>query len=382
MTMTVDAVIVADSRFAGGSTSALVADVSAMAALGMKIGLYFVRSGYLDDSRDRVNPKAAALADLDGVTLLSAADPAKAQLAFLHHPMVFSHGIEERLNLKADRAVIVTHHPPFRSDGSLEWNPMATLLRARSATGLTPWFAPVSGVVRVQLASFAPLVRQTSYDWPNTFDPEDWPNTHPILCGPGLTIGRHGRPDPLKFPATGAEIDAALPASETVRVRVMGCPSDVLGTKGAHVDRWDILPFGAEPVPDFLNSLDVFTYHYHPVWQEAFGRTIVEAILCGRPCLLDPRLKPTFDGLAEFCSPAETADALARLAQDQDKTRDRARAARDAAMRLYSTAEMEARLDALRADPGDTSRSEFAKAPHEVLRKLAGLYRRRATGAG
>lgn len=381
MTGCYDAVVVADARFSGGSTAALAADVTAMAALGMKIGLVFVRSAYLNDDRDPENPKALALGDLEGVTRLSPDTPARAELVFLHHPLVFFRGIEERLQLTGDRAVIVTHHAPFRADGSMEWDPIATCRRARQSTGLSPWYAPISGVVRAQLASFAPLVRQTSADWPNIFDPDDWPDIRPILSGPGLTIGRHGRPDPLKFPANGAEIDASLPASNSVRVRLLGCPSEALANKGAHPDRWEVLPFGAEPVAEFLNSLDIFTYHYHPNLQEAFGRTVVEATLCGRPCLLDPRLRDTFGDMAEYCSPVETAAALARLASDQPGTRERATEARSEAIRRYSASAMGTRLDVLRYDQGDARRLDGAASPLRVLRKLAGLYRRRAAGA-
>jgi glycosyltransferase involved in cell wall biosynthesis len=380
MSKVFDALVVADARFAGGSTAALVADVMAMAELGMQVGLIFVRSAYLNDARDPVNPKALALADLDGVTRLSPEAAVRSNLAFLHHPLVFSRGIEERLQLTADRALVVTHHAPFRADGSLEWDPIATQRRVRRLTGLSPWFAPISSVVRSQLASFAPLIRQTSADWPNVFDPTDWMETRAILSGTVLTIGRHGRSDPLKFPATGAEIDASLPASDRVRVRVLGCPVEALAAKGAHPDRWDVLPFGAEPVTTFLNSLDIFTYHYHPNWLESFGRTVVEAVLCGRPCLLDPRLAPTFGDMAVYCQPTETAAALTRLASDPAATRRQAARARDMAMGRYSTDAMGARLDALRRDEGDAQRKAVSASPLRVMRKLGGLYRRRAAG--
>lgn len=381
MSATYDALIVADPRFSGGSTTALEADVGSMAGLGLRIGLTFVRSAYLDDARDPVNPRAAALADLDGVTLLVPGQAARGELAFLHHPLVFFRGIEERLALRSERAVIVTHHAPFRSDGSLEWDPVATRRRARRATGLSPWFAPISGVVRAQLASFGPLLRQSSEDWPNIFDPVDWPVTRPPFSGPSLVIGRHGRPDPLKFPETGGSIDAALPASEHVRVRVLGCPAEALAAKGAHPDRWDVLDFGAVPVPDFLNSLDVFTYHYHRNWLESFGRTVVEAILCGRPCLLDPRLEATFGDLALYCRPADTAAALARMRADPQGTGARAARAREQAIARYGAASMAARLSGLRQDRGQSGFGGAAVPPLQVLRKVMGLYRRRAGGA-
>ncbi len=376
-----DALVVADARFAGGSTAALVADVVTMAGLGMQVGLIFVRSAYLNDARDRLNPKASALADLAGVTRLPPEASARAELAFLHHPLVFFHGIEEQLQLAANRALVITHHAPFRADGSLEWDPIATQWRVRKLTGLSPWFAPISSVVRSQLASFAPLIRQTTADWPNVFDPTDWMETRAILSRPVLTIGRHGRSDPLKFPATGAEIDAALPASDKVRVRVLGCPVEALAAKGAHPNQWDVLPFGTEPVAAFLNSLDIFTYHYHPNWLESFGRTVVEAALCGRPCLLDPRLEATFGDMAAYCRPIETAAVLGRLAGDPVGTRRQAARARDTAMRRYSTDAMGARLEALGQDQGDAQRRAVSASPIRVVRKLGGLYRRRAAEA-
>ncbi|MCK0168488.1 glycosyltransferase family 1 protein [Jannaschia sp. S6380] len=378
---TFDILVVADPRFAGGSTAALVADVSAMAASGLKVGLLFVRSGYLDDARDPANPKALALRDLNGVIALSPGISATAPLAFLHHPLVFARGIEERADLRADRAVLVAHHTPFRADGSLEYNPLGALRRARAALGLNAWIAPVSAVVRAQIAGFAPLLRQTSEDWPNMFDPADWPVLRAPFDGGDVVIGRHGRSDPLKFPATGPEIDAALPAGPGLRVRVLGCPAAALAARGAHPDRWEVLSFGAEPVVDFLNSLDIFTYHYHPALLEAFGRTVVEAALCGRPCLLDPRLQATFGDLAQYCTPAEVRNAVARIASDPTAARDRAEEVRRRMATRFGAAGLTDRLARLRDDPGDASRAGVVTPPLVLARKLVGHYRRRLAGA-
>ncbi|MFD2740019.1 glycosyltransferase family 1 protein [Sulfitobacter aestuarii] len=375
-----DVLVVADSRFAGGSTEALVADVTAFAALGLRIGLLFVRSSYLHDDRDPANPKALALRDLDGVTTLRDGATARAPVAFLHHPLVFYRGIEERADLTAQRAVIVTHHAPFRADGSLEYDPLKTLGNIRRALGLRACFAPISGVVRRQLASFAPLISLAAEDWPNIFNPADWPDRRPLFQGP-LVIGRHGRADPLKWPANGPDINAGLPARPDLKVRVLGCPVEALRAKGARLGDWEILPFGSEAVPDFLNSLDVFVYHYHPKWVESFGRTIAEALLCGRLCLLDPRLRATFGSMARYCTPQETADALDNLRANPAASRNFAEDARQGAISAYGRETLAARLARLHSQQPARDRSQASVPPIRVARKLLGHHRRRADGA-
>ncbi|MEO1681190.1 MAG: glycosyltransferase family 1 protein [Pseudomonadota bacterium] len=375
-----DLLVVSDARFQGGTTAAMVSDVRAFSALGARIGLMFVRSAYLDDSSDPVNPAALALADLDGVTLLAPDSKARAGTAFLHHPLVFFRGIEECAEFSADRAVLVTHHAPFRADGSLEYDPVAVCRRAWRALGLAPWFAPVSGIIRAQLQSFAPLIRLTSEDWPNTFDTDAWRRGPPILEGGRITVGRHGRADALKWPATAAEISASLPAGAGVRVRVLGCPEAELTALGVDLSGWEVLAFGAETPQDFLHALDVFVYHYSPNWVEAFGRTVAEAALCGRLCLLDPRLEATFGEIGLYCRPGEVAAVLDRLRTDPSKARARAARGEELARTRYGLASVAARLNRLRADRGDTGRTRPDTPPLQTARKLVGLYRRRARG--
>ncbi len=380
MTDSFDVLVVGDARFQGGTTAAMAADVAGFSALGLKIGLLFVRSAYLDDSRDPPNPAALALADLPGVTQLVPGTAARAPIAFLHHPLVFFRGIEERSPLAAERAMLVAHHAPFRADGSLEYNPIATLRRIRSRLGLSVRIAPVSGAVRRQLQSFAPLVRLTGEDWPNVFDTEAWPRGPGILSGPGVTIGRHGRVDGLKWPGTSAEIMATLPAGPDIHVRVLGCPRDDLERRGADLSHWEVLAFGSETPLDFLHSLDIFVYHYHRDLVEAFGRTVAEAALTGRYCLLDPRLRATFGEVFDYCTPSEVEAALARLRADPEAARRRAEAGAKEMRARYGLGSIGARLERLATDAGTLSRRGADATVPRTLRKLAGLYRRDRRG--
>lgn len=376
-----DILVVGDARFQGGTTAAMATDVAGFSALGLKVGLLFVRSAYLHDSRDPANPDALALADLPGVTLLSPGTPAHADIAFLHHPLVFFRGIEERSMLTADCAMLVAHHAPFRADGSLEYDPIATLRKIKTRLGLSARIAPVSGAVRRQLQSFAPMVRLTSEDWPNVFDTDAWPIGPEILTDTSITIGRHGRVDALKWPKSGKEIMAALPVSPDIEVRVLGCPQSDLENLNADLSQWDILAFGAETPLAFLHSLDVFIYHYHPDLVEAFGRTVAEAALTGRYCLLDPRLRTNFGDVFDYCEPSDVAKVLAQLRANPVQARQRAKTAADEMRARYSLDSIGPRLDRLAKDPGTVSRRGADTSVSRVLRKLAGLYRRDWRGA-
>lgn len=163
----------------------------------------------------------------------------------------------------------------------------------------------------------------------------------------------------------------------------MGCPIDAVQSLGADTGRWEILDFNAMPVADFLESLDVFAYFYHPRWVEAFGRTVAEAILMERPCILDPRLRSNFGDLAEYCRPDDAPALLARLREGARDTRASAAARRRRALDLFGIDSIGRRLESLRTDRGTRSRSGPKSASIPVaLRKLAGLTRRRMTTEG
>ncbi|MEM7523546.1 MAG: glycosyltransferase family 1 protein [Pseudomonadota bacterium] len=378
-----DILMIADPRFAGGTSSALVADVEAFAALGARIGLLFVRSAFLREGVDHPNPTVMALPDLAGVSVVDGPAVA-AETVFLHHPLVFFHGVEERTAVTAKRAALIAHQTPFRGDGSLEYDPLLTARSIRKAFGLRPLWAPISGVCRQQLESFAPLIKLTGEDWINVFEADDWSPERQIFAGPILTIGRHGRDDPLKWPETGARVAHALPAGPGRTIRVMGCPEDHLRRLGAPVDEWDIAAFGAEPVNRFLDSLDVFSYFHHPNWTETFGRTVAEAAMMGRVCIIEPSLAANFSDLA-ICEPADQVDAIvARLASAPEEARALGAKAREGALRRYSRTSVEGRWRRLGDDAGTRARTmEGASPPLRTARKLAGLYRRIAmTGRG
>lgn len=368
--------MVADPRFAGGTSAALIADVEAFVAAGASVGLMPVRSAFLDDMGEAWHPGVRALLDHAAVREVAAGGEARAETAFLHHPAIFYRGTREQAAIRASRCVLVAHQTPFRGDGSIEYDPIATTRRVRRSFGMTPLWAPISGVCRAQLACFAPLIRLTREDWYNVFDVGAWQPARPPLSDPTITLGRHGRPDRLKWPDTAMAIACSLPEAPGRRIRVMGLPDAYLAGLGVDMAAWEVVPFGAEPVRDFLDGLDVFVFHHHPMWVETFGRVVAEALLMGRVCVLDPAMRASFGDVAAFASPAETPALLSRIEADRPAWQARAAQARDLAAQRYAAASLAERHRRLAVDRGTCARDGADRPWPTVLRKLLGHRRR------
>ncbi|UWQ35129.1 glycosyltransferase family 1 protein (plasmid) [Leisingera sp. M527] len=373
-----DAACVIDPRFCGGTAAAMASDIAAFLNAGLRVGLAEVRSPYLDGAPERRSPAIAALCQDPRIERLepSADRPITARSVFLHHPMTFFYGIRTPLRLRAEKTFLVAHHLPFRGDGSLQYDPIATAHRVARATGARPLWLPVSGLCRQQLRSFTPFIRLGALDWPNVFDPAAWTPARQAFSSRRLVIGRHGRADPLKWPDTAAGIAASLPRLPDTEIRVMGCPRADLEQMGADLSDWTVLDFDAQPVPGFLDGLDVFVYHFHPASSESFGRTVAEAMLMGAVCVLDPRLAPTFGDLALYCPPEGTAGMIEKLRRDPAAARAVAARARAAIAQRHSLASVPERLAALHsAGPAAAPGPRYAP-PLEVLRKTLGMIRR------
>lgn len=377
-----DVLCAIDPRFTGGTPAAMASDITAFLGAGLKVGVVPVRSSYLDDMPSGTSRKMQQLLSDDRVELLDplADGVISARTLFLHHPMTFFYGIEAPLNVRAERAFMVAHHPPFRGDGSLQYDPVATSRRVHAKTGVRPVWLPVSGVCRQQLQSFHPFVRISDHDWPNVFDLDDWVPTRPAFSGERIVIGRHSRADALKWPGSAADIAASLPAMPESDIRVMGCPREALEKLGADMQNWTVYDFDEVPVPTFLDGLDVFAYHYHPAYTECFGRTVAEAMLMGAVCVLDPRLEPTFGALALYCEPKDTTAVIESLRADPIAARALAARARAEIIARHGMASVMPRLNQLFAPLASASAASPPRRqvpPHQVLKKLVGMVRRR-----
>ena len=119
----------------------------------------------------------------------------------------------------------------------------------------------------------------------NYIDPSQFPFRvrGPKMPGDPFTIGRISRPDPDKFPDDFPLSYERLGLREPVRYRVLGWSDQLAARWPEHFydEHWDLVPTAGEPVPAFLDSLDILVYDLSPRFKESWGRAVVEAMLSG-----------------------------------------------------------------------------------------------------
>ncbi|WP_299814976.1 glycosyltransferase family 1 protein [uncultured Jannaschia sp.] len=174
-------------------------------------------------------------------------------------------------------------------------------------------------------------------DWPPVLDETAFEFApRPEMRTP-VVIGRHARDHPGKWLEDGTALLEVYPDGDPdIEVCILGGAQTVEAILGTVPSGWTVLPFGLRDVQEYLTSLDVFVYFPSSERQEAFGRTIVEAILSGLPVILPRRFEATFGDLALYSTPSRVRLLIARLAADDGGRLAYVTACRDLAVSLYA----------------------------------------------
>ena len=143
-------------------------------------------------------------------------------------------------------------------------------------------------------------------------------------------LSKHHDEDPSVYATLSVEgVDVQVMGGACLRKKVEGLAETAL------------LPAGAKPAVEFLQSLDCFYYRTSERWLEAYGRVVFEAMACGLPVVCGRR-----GGYADYIVHGingflfdTTAEAIAliRNLRDDITLRERVgRAARATVERLYA----------------------------------------------
>ena len=219
------------------------------------------------------------------------------------------------LRVEAEQTILVAHHPPVDGDGRPSYDVSAIDRIARDLFGELSW-APVGPKVRQAFAGVTSSPKLFAEDWLNIINVDAFRLQRDGFLSARPVIGRHSRPDPLKWPDTKEELLQAYPASPDIRVRFLGGSKHLEERVGGYPSNWEVLEFGAADVKAFLGTIDFFVYFHSEKWIEAFGRSILEAIASGAVAILPPSFEPLFGDAAIYCAPSDVTRIVSELHAD------------------------------------------------------------------
>jgi hypothetical protein len=350
-----DIIAIGDFRFPGGTSGAVAEELRAQVAGGYRTGLIQLKGPILQFPHP-INPKIRACIDEGLADLLDPDVPVTARLVLAHHPSLFQHLPRRALRIEADARLLIVHHPPFDGFGQPNYDCGLIHRHAEAVLGGEVVWAPVGPLVRRQFAALDDPPPLLPRDWYNVLDTRPWqvPRSGPLEVRP--IIGRHSRPDVLKWPDDRATTLAAYPDDPGFVVRILGGGPFLRDLMGGYPSNWEVLPFDAVPPARFLSTIDFFVYFHHSRWVEAFGRSIVEAMASGAVAVLPRHFEPLFGDGAIYADPHEVRSRVRQLHVDRGAFLRQSRCALAAAESRFGPATHLRRLEDLIGRPRRAAR--------------------------
>lgn len=300
-----DVVFGTDFSFPGGTSSLTLNEISAASEAGLRTGMLHLFSP-VNTGRE-VTERSLELAGRPNVSVVSLNDQIVIEKLVIRHPSVLQFVENLTSNFVVNELVIVVNNPPVLSGGRgyvFDLNEVSR--KAESLFGTKPRILAESGVTQ---ALARPLVSGSileSATWPGFVDSELVVDS-PRSPGAGKPkLGRHSRDSKLKWPSKLSTIRKVYFSNDVYDVRIMG-GADSLGAaaKKEIADHADLLEFNAEPIAQFLDSLDFWVYYHSDSLTESFGMAAVEAMSRGLVVVLPKYMRSNFGEGAVYAEPSE-----------------------------------------------------------------------------
>lgn len=338
-----DILTVSDFRLPGGTSHSNAEEITAQFGYGLHTELVQV-NGSLSATASGLNPRIEGLIRNGRARCVPAPHPRRAPLAIVRHPAMLAAAAAQVGPIDVDHVVIVVNATPIDWTGQEHWRPEEVHPVATDLFGVEPLWAPIGPTARRAIADRVPAHRLRTDDWVNIIDVDHWwvdrqgrdRSRRPV-------VGRHSRASAQKWPSQ-PDRETIYPADSPWDFRVLGWGSNVRRALGPPPPSWTVLPFGSVRPRDFLADLDFFVYYHHPKLQEAFGRTILEAIASGLPAILPPHFEELFGAAAVYADPDSVGDVIDHLWSDEQAYRTQVHLARALVEHRFSYAAHARRL--------------------------------------
>lgn len=323
-----DVVFLADPRFPGGTSTALVYEIKACIQAGISFSLLPVKGSILKKGWPFHSELEQLIADSQ-LDLVGPDDDLHCEFCIVHHPTLFETLPTHFLSVQCNKGILVLHHPLKDGNGAIQYDLDNILANTRHVLGVDMLLAPVGPLVREQFEGTPEEKLLTPMDWYNLIDCQDWPDLTEKSLGEPICIGRHSRPHPPKWPETRELAMLAYPDGKSTKISMLGASRKQLERVYKDIpDHWDLIEFGEVDPKAYLEQLDFFVYFHSPQWVEAFGRSILEAAACGLVCILPHHFEKLFGDAAIYCEENEVGTIINELISDQRRRQIQTRRAR------------------------------------------------------
>ncbi len=311
-----DIVTIGDFRFPGGTSTAIAEELRAQAHAGYRTGLLQIKGPILRYPHP-FHPQIRACIDEGLAELLDPEQRVSCSLILAHHPSLFANLPRRRLLIESEQRLLIAHHPPFDAQGMPAYDLERCAAHAAEVLGGDVIWAPVGPMVRQQLASATACPPLLPYDWHNVLDGSNWFTPRAEFSSPRPIIGRHSRPDYLKWPDDRKTTLEIYPDDPSMLVRILGGGPYLRDLIGPFPENWQVWAFNELDPRKFLGMIDFFVYFHHSHWVEAFGRTILEAMASGAVLVLPRYLEPLFGEGACYADPTQVQSLVRDLHNDR-----------------------------------------------------------------
>ena len=323
-----DVAILCDFRYPGGTSTSIAEEVRAQAAAGLSTVLVHVPSPF-NPAVCPFNPHIVSCLRDGAAEMALDGEDVNARLLLIRQPRIFTRDLRSVPTIRAERTMMVINQAPGDLRDAERYYRFAEVReRISGYFGEAIEWAPISPQIRAQVLRVAPDAALWDSDWHEVIDAAKWLVERPEPLGAVPVIGRHGRPDVVKWPTDPAEIKLAYPTTNDVRVRILGGGEIAVKRLGRRPASWEILEFGSQSPRDFLKTIDFFVYFHDPHLVEAFGRTILEAVASGLVAVLPEHFRALFGDAALYTAPAGVHDLVRSLHADWPSYRQVAEQAR------------------------------------------------------
>ncbi|WP_353951817.1 glycosyltransferase [Knoellia sp. S7-12] len=314
---TLDAVYCTDLRFPGGNSSLTAAELRAMVADGMNVGIMHVASPVLRAPRP-ANPMIAEVVMELNIPVLAVEDSIHTRIAIVRNPSVLEYCDNLVSGVKADFVAVIANTAPMSINGTDACYDIAhAKLNAETLFRATATVFPESPQIRDILAAQDSSLEMSPTDWPG-FLPQRRISLEPRrVMERKPRVGRHSRDHRLKWPDRPEDIVNAY-VSDIFETRVLGGADSVKTTVDLEKLGVTVLPFGSQDPDQFLTEIDFWVYQHSRSLVESFGMATLEALAAGCIVVLPPYMERLFGSGAVYCEAQEIPNLVSQFWQRPD----------------------------------------------------------------